>query len=78
MTLVIQSDWSLAVQEQAAKRFFSAVIRRQLPSATPIAVPLYREQDLRLRIQIKPLRELRRLSVSFALPNVDSCYPSNR
>ena len=74
MTLVVQSDWSLAVQEQAVKRFFSAILCRPL-SAAPITVPLYREQDLRLRIQIKPLQELRRLSVSFALPNVDAYYP---
>ena len=76
MTLVLQSDWSLADQETAIRKFFSAVICRPSLPATTISAPLYREQDLRLRIQIRPLKELRRLSVSFALPNVDASYPT--
>jgi len=73
MTLVVQSDWPLDQQERAILRLFSAVAQSSM-ATTPISMPLYRDQDLRLRIQIKPLKELRRLSISFALPNVDAYY----
>lgn len=75
MALVVQSDWSLDQQEQTIRQFFPAIVQSKVITP-PISVPLYREQDLRLRVQIKPMKELRRLSVSFALPNVDAYYPT--
>lgn len=75
MTLVLQSDWALSQQEQMVQHYFSA-ITRQPSDAAPALPSLYRDQDLRLRIQIQPAKELRRLSVSFALPNVDAFYPT--
>ncbi|WP_024871068.1 insulinase family protein [Tolumonas lignilytica] len=74
MTLVVQSQRSLDEQESTITPLFSAIARRPPSNSDEITEPLYREQDLRLRIQIKPLKELRRLSVSFALPNVDADY----
>ena len=73
MALVIQSSWSLDEQEAIVKQFFTAINRHPV-APTGITVPLYRECDLRLRIQIQPIKELRRLSVSFAFPATDQYY----
>ncbi len=73
MRLAVQSSLPLEKQAELITRFFSE-IRNEALSNPPISVPLYREEDLKLRIQIKPLKEIRRLSVSFNLPNVDDKY----
>ena len=73
MTLVIHSAHSLAMQWQWVERFFSAIPYRALPSPN-IDVPLYRPQDLALRIQIQPVRESRKLVVTFALPGIERLY----
>lgn len=73
MRLAIQSSLPLEKQKELLTQFFSA-IRNQSTETKPIIEPLYREEDLRVKVQIKPLKELRRLSVSFCLPNVDNRY----
>ena len=51
----------------------SAIPDRRLgPPA--LSVPLYRLDDLGIRIQIKPVRETRKLALTFPLPSVDALY----
>ena len=73
MTLVTQSSLSLETQIALIRSFFSEITAGSCQSIK-IAEPLYREEDLRLFVQIKPHKDVRRLSVSFALPNVDDRY----
>ncbi len=73
MTLVIHSSQPLARLRQWAQEFFSAIPCRSLPQPE-ITIPLYRPQDLAIRIQIQPVRESRKLVVTFALPGIDGFY----
>jgi insulysin len=73
MTLVVQSNATLAQQAQWVETYFSAIPTRNRVRET-IHQPLYRPQDLGLRIEIKPIKESRKLVVSFALPSIEPLY----
>ena len=73
MTLALQSRASLDQLEQWARDYFSAIVNRQL-GPVQLEVPLFRPQDLGLRIQIEPVKESRKLTASFALPNRITSY----
>lgn len=73
MTLVVQSNASLAQQLQWVETYFSAIPEREI-SPHVIQTPLYRPQDMGIRIEIKPVRESRKLVVSFALPSIEPLY----
>ena len=74
MTLVMQSSAPLAKQQQWAELFFTAIPDRTLPPVQ-ISAPLYRAEDLGVRIVIKPIKDTRKLVVSFPLPGIDHLYP---
>lgn len=73
MTLVTQSSLSLAAQINLIESLFEKIQAGSRESFI-ITEPLYRNEDLKLYIQVKPHKEVRRLSVSFSLPNVDDKY----
>ena len=74
MTLVIQSCLSLQDQEQLCRDYFSQ-IRNHALGKPLITEPLYRPEDLGIRIQIEPIKESRKLVVSFSLPGIEAHYP---
>lgn len=73
MTLVIQSRLSLHEQERLCRDHFSQ-IRNHALGKQQVTTPLYRPQDLGIRIQIEPIKESRKLIVSFALPGIEALY----
>ncbi|MGS3176530.1 insulinase family protein [Aeromonas sanarellii] len=73
MALVMLSPEPIDTQLAWCDRFFSAIPDRRLgPPA--LSVPLYRLDDLGIRIQIKPVKETRKLALTFPLPSVDALY----
>jgi insulysin len=73
MALVMLSPESIETQLAWCDRFFSAIPDRNLGAPT-LSVPLYRLDDLGIRIQIKPVKETRKLGLTFPLPSVDEYY----
>lgn len=73
MNLVCLASWSLSKIEQTVRHFFQDIAAASQPVLPP-EMPLYRTEDLQQRITIRPLRELHRLSLTFALPNQDAHY----
>ena len=73
MTLVLQSPSSLDLQAQWCEHHFATIKRQELPGHK-LDIPLYRPEDLGLKIQIEPIKESRKLIISFALPGVEAFY----
>ncbi|KZN42598.1 insulinase family protein [Pseudoalteromonas luteoviolacea] len=73
MTLVLAGPQSLQELTQLAQSSFSKV-SGSAKSKPPIAVPMYREQDLGLLLHIKPRKHLQKLIVSFAMPDIADLY----
>ncbi|MGL5225171.1 MAG: insulinase family protein [Aeromonas sp.] len=73
MALVMISPASIQTQLQWCHHYFAAILNRQVGSQS-LTMPLYRLEDLGLRIQITPVKETRKLSLCFPLPNVDEFY----
>ncbi|MGU5661610.1 insulinase family protein [Aeromonas sanarellii] len=73
MALVMLSPASIDTQLAWCDRFFSAIPDRRLGPRV-LSVPLYRLDDLGIRIQIKPVKETRKLALTFPLPSVDALY----
>ena len=73
MKLVVVGREPLDVLEDWVRMRFDLVPRREfeLPS---IAVPLYREGLLPARLDIEPIREMRSISLSFAIPPLRPHY----
>ena len=67
MKLVVIGREALDALEDLIRTYFSAVPRRAV-GPRPIAVPIYREGLLPVRLDIKPIRDLRTISLSFAIP----------
>ena len=75
MSLVLQSNAPLDQQAAWAETFFSAIPNHG--TAHPgLQIPLYRPEDLGIRIEIKPIKENRKLVVCFALPSIEPHYPT--
>jgi len=73
MTLVVLSSQPLEELVERVQHSFDAIAHRHGPKP-PLSVPLYRPADLGVRIDIQPLKEQRKLFVSFALPAIDAYY----
>ncbi len=73
MALVMLSPASIETQLGWCDRFFGTILDRRLgPPA--LSAPLYRLDDLGIRIQIAPVKETRKLALTFPLPSVDALY----
>ncbi|WP_409420120.1 insulinase family protein [Pseudaeromonas sp. ZJS20] len=75
MSLVLQSPYSLAQQAAWVEQYFSAVPNQQLGVAAPWP-PLYLPAQLGIRVEIKPIKESRKLTVTFPLQGVEQHYRS--
>jgi insulysin len=72
MTLCLVAPDSLDALQQLAQTYFGPIKNRHLIKQYP-DVPLLRPQELGLQINIVPLKEQKRLTLSFAMPGID-CY----
>lgn len=73
MTLAIIGNYDLATLEQWTVEKFSSIPRREV--ITKAQRPeLYKTDDLPLDLQIKPIKELRQLKLSFPMPESLSLY----
>ena len=73
MALVMISPAAIETQLGWCDRFFAPILNRNLGTPT-LEMPLYRLDDLGIRIQINPVKETRKLALTFPLPNVDEYY----
>ena len=74
MKLVVVGREPLDVLDDWVRARFEAVPRRDVEPAR-ITVPLYREGLLPAQLDIEPVRELRTISLSFAIPPLLPHYP---
>jgi len=73
MTLVVLANRPLEELEELVRHCFAAIPCRN--GAKPaVTVPLYRPEDLGVRIEIQPLKEQRKLFISFSLQAIDAYY----
>ncbi len=75
MTLALVSPWSLDQQQQAVERYFDQIPNRDLIKCYP-PVPLFSGKRLGTETWIVPLKEQKRLSISFTLPGIQDMYAS--
>jgi len=75
MTLVIAGPQSLAELTEFAQQYFTRIPFSKAPKP-PIHVPLYRAQDMGKLIHITPKKQMQKLIVSFAMPNIHKLYKS--
>ncbi|PJG58998.1 insulinase family protein [Aeromonas cavernicola] len=73
MALVLLSPATIEMQIQWCERFFAPIVNRHLGTPT-LTAPLYRLDDIGIRIHINPVKESRKLALTFPLPNVDAHY----
>ncbi|WP_349922076.1 insulinase family protein [Aeromonas veronii] len=73
MALVMISPAPIETQLGWCEHYFGPIQDRNLGEPT-LSVPLYRLEDLGIRIQIKPVKETRKLALTFPLPSVDAYY----
>ncbi|MDX1705038.1 insulinase family protein [Pseudidiomarina sp.] len=73
MTLVLAGPHSLDELSAMAERHAGAIENRG-GSRQPVTVPLYLPEQLGIEIQVRPIKEARRLIMAFALPGIDADY----
>lgn len=73
MTLCLVAPLTLVELETLARHYFSPVVNRKLVKSHP-NVPLFSENELRTRIDVMPLKEQKRLTISFHFPGIDHYY----
>lgn len=73
MTLCLVAPCPLAELERLATQYFSPVINRQLNKTYP-DVAIYEQEQLRSQLQIIPLKEQKRVAITFNLPAIDPFY----
>lgn len=73
MTLCLVAPLSLDELESLAKQFFSKVNNHQLEKHYP-DVAIYQSQQLQTQINIIPLKEQKRVAITFSLPGIDAFY----
>lgn len=73
MALVMLSPAPIETQLAWCDRFFGAIPDRHLGPPV-LSHPLYRLDDLGIRIQLTPVKETRKLALTFPLPCVDEYY----
>lgn len=70
--IVSNDDSNLELAKQVFSRIPSANPNQNKPAITP---SLYRKEDLGTFICIRPVKELHKLNITFALPSVNQLYP---
>lgn len=75
MTLTIAGPQTIDELSSMARACFSAIPFSQLQKPT-INVPLYRTSDLGKLLHITPKKQMQKLIVSFAMPNIHKLYKS--
>ncbi|NMH66046.1 insulinase family protein [Shewanella salipaludis] len=73
MTLCLVSPAPLDEQQALAEGYFGGIHNLRLTKSYP-DVPLYGPDELQRQIQVIPLKEQKRLTMSFNLPGIDSFY----
>ncbi|WP_411358804.1 insulinase family protein [Pseudidiomarina salilacus] len=73
MTLVLAGPQSLTDLAQLAQHHF-APIQGNGPEKTALTHPLYLPEQLGIRLNVRPLKDARRLILAFALPGIDADY----
>ncbi|WP_198677244.1 insulinase family protein [Pseudidiomarina taiwanensis] len=74
MTLVLVGPHSLAELQQLALQYGEEIPGQPERVKPAIDVPLYLPEQLAARIQMRPLKDVQRLIISFALPSIDADY----
>lgn len=73
MTLCLVAPQSIDELERLAQQFFNEIDGKTLSSRYP-DVPLYQPELLQTQINILPLKEQKRVAITFALPALESFY----
>ncbi len=73
MTLVLAGPQSLDELAAIAQRHGSAIGNRG-GRRQPVDVPLYLPEQVGVELQVRPIKEARRLIMAFALPGIDADY----
>ena len=73
MTLAIEGPQSIKELKQLVKEKFSSIKCSNKPHPV-IDTPLYLPEHLAIKIDIKPVKEDRKLILSFAMPSIDDVY----
>jgi len=73
MTLCLVAPSSLADLETLANTYFSDIENHQLIKAHP-EVPIYQAEQLESQINIIPIKEQKRVALTFSLPAIDPFY----
>lgn len=73
MTLVLAGPQSLAQLADLAAQYGGAIPAQSGPQFV-LQQPLYQPHQLGVQIQVKPLKDARRLILAFALPGIDADY----
>ncbi|MBT1446328.1 insulinase family protein [Shewanella sp. JM162201] len=73
MTLCLVAPLELNALDALAERYFSAIVNHDIGKTYP-DIPLYSEAQLGTWVQAIPLKEQKRLTLTFALPGIDNLY----
>ncbi|WP_065188488.1 insulinase family protein [Shewanella woodyi] len=73
MTLCLVAPLPLQELEVLAKHYFSKINDRQLTKQYP-NVPIYQAEQLQTRINIIPVKDQKRVAITFSLPEIDPYY----
>lgn len=73
MTLCLVAPLPLQELELLAGEFFSCIKNRQLTKQYP-DVPIYQAEQLQTRINIIPIKDQKRVAITFCLPEIDPYY----
>jgi insulysin len=74
MTLCLVAPLALDELEQLARRYFGSIINTQRQRQYP-QVPFLTEKQQLKQISIVPLKDQKRVNLSFTLPGIDQFYP---
>ncbi|WP_394243430.1 insulinase family protein [Vibrio astriarenae] len=73
MTLVLISPEPLDTLEHHASTYFSTIINNHKHDKQ-VSVPLVDPKSIGLKVNVEPLKEMRKLSIAFVLPAMDDYY----
>ncbi len=73
MTLVLEGPQTIEQLKQLATTHFANISTTDTPKST-ISTPLYLPQHLAMQLNVKPVRDERKLIISFAMPSLDHLY----
>ncbi|CAH0533994.1 Protease 3 [Vibrio stylophorae] len=75
MTLAVISPEPLEHQYRQVQPLFEAIERKAIEKA-PITTPILRPQDNQIAIYVQPIKDIRKLTLSFDLPDLSHLYRS--